>query len=203
MNPTPSETLGISEQASYEEIQAARQKLSTEFAGDPAKLAAVEAAYDALLMQRLRLRQEGKIKVPDGVKQADKADRTPLLPPVPKFETPSWLQSWTEKPDPLSTFGPPVLYLTLGGLLLALPSAQMAQTLMAVATGGAFFFFYRKGSGLGRSVLLGFGGLILGFILGALIYGVLLRQIPGMPAADLVVSWILYLVLWLLTTFLK
>jgi uncharacterized membrane protein YfcA len=91
----------------------------------------------------------------------------------------------------------------LSGLLLFMPTPQMAQTLMAVATGGAFFFFYRKGSGLGRSVLLGFGGLILGFILGALIYGVLRSQIPGILPADLVVSWVLYLVLWLAATFLK
>lgn len=203
-NSTPYETLGLSEEASYEEIQAARTKLSKEFLGDQAKLMAVEAAYDALLMERLRLRQEGKIKVPEGVKQADRADSRPALPTPPAFETPSWLQNLTEKPDEqMASFGPAVLFLLLTALLVFSPTPQTAQLLMAIATGGTLFFIYRKGSGLGRSVLLGFGGLVLGFGLGTLLYGLLKSAIPGLPQDYLVVSWVLYGVLWLFSTFLK
>jgi hypothetical protein len=204
-NSTPYETLGLGEQASYEEIQAARTRLSKEFSGDQAKLMAVEAAYDALLMERLRLRQEGKIKVPEGVRQADRADSRPMLPSSPPFEAPGWLQNWTEKPDQqIGTFGPAALFFVLSAVLALSPTPATAQLLMAMATGGTLFFIYRKGSGLGRSVLVGFGGLILGFLLGSLLYGLLLKsQIPGLPPDYLVVSWVLYGVLWLLSTFLK
>ena len=64
---SPYQVLGVSEGASFEEIQNARDRLldRVEQQGEQTQ---VEQAYDAILMQRLRLRQEGKIAVPDGIR---------------------------------------------------------------------------------------------------------------------------------------
>ena len=57
------EKLGVTEDATFDEIQEARNRLLQQYSGDSKHLEVVEAAYDAILMERLRMRQEGKIKV--------------------------------------------------------------------------------------------------------------------------------------------
>ena len=51
------ELLGITEASTFEEIQEARDRLVHQYIEEPKQQAAVEAAYDAILMERLRLRQ--------------------------------------------------------------------------------------------------------------------------------------------------
>lgn len=65
---TPYQTLGISEEATFEDIQAVKTRLFREHEGNTQLLEEVEAAYDAIIMERLRLRQEGKIKVPEKIR---------------------------------------------------------------------------------------------------------------------------------------
>lgn len=82
---TPYQQLRVSENATFEEIQESRNLLMQEYNGDRQKIEAIEAAYDAILMQRLKLRQEGKIKVPDRIRFAEKvAETPPAIPAVPK-----------------------------------------------------------------------------------------------------------------------
>jgi len=64
----PYEKLGVSEEASFDEIQDARNRLFEQHSGDAKHLEVIEAAYDAILMDRLRMRQEGKIKVPERIR---------------------------------------------------------------------------------------------------------------------------------------
>ena len=65
------ETLGLTEASSFEEVQSAKTRLSAEYKDDPQRKESIETAYDAILMERLRLRQEGKIKVPDRIRFAE------------------------------------------------------------------------------------------------------------------------------------
>ncbi|WP_179139837.1 CPP1-like family protein, partial [Brachyspira hyodysenteriae] len=58
----PYEKLGVTQDATFDEIQDARSRLLQQYSGDPKHLEIVEAAYDTILMDRLRMRQEGKIK---------------------------------------------------------------------------------------------------------------------------------------------
>ena len=60
----PYEKLGVTEDASFDEIQDAKGRLMQQHRGDQKLVESVEAAYDAIIMDRLRMRQEGKIKVP-------------------------------------------------------------------------------------------------------------------------------------------
>ena len=53
--------LGIEPGASYDEVQKARDKKISEVENDPILKAKVEASFDALLMDSLKLRQLGKV----------------------------------------------------------------------------------------------------------------------------------------------
>ena len=70
------ETLGLTEASSFEEVQSAKARLVAECEDNPQKKESIEAAYDAILMERLRLRQEGKIKVPDRIRFAEKQTKS-------------------------------------------------------------------------------------------------------------------------------
>jgi hypothetical protein len=50
------ELLGVNENSSFDEIQEARNNLLADKGGDRKQTEAIEAAYDAILMDRLRLR---------------------------------------------------------------------------------------------------------------------------------------------------
>jgi len=59
----PYEQLGVTEESSFEEIQEAKQRLVQQYQNDSKIVELIEAAYDSVLMDRLRMRQEGRIKV--------------------------------------------------------------------------------------------------------------------------------------------
>ena len=59
---TPYEKLGVTKDATFDEIQDARNHLLQQYDGDLKRSETVEAAYDAILMERLRMRQDGKIR---------------------------------------------------------------------------------------------------------------------------------------------
>ena len=86
----PYEQLGISENATFDEIQAARNRLVQEYSNDPKRQEAIETAYDAILMERLRMRQEGKIRVPEGIRFAERMTQAPpKAPPAPAKQPPA------------------------------------------------------------------------------------------------------------------
>lgn len=59
--PDPYNLLGIVPQSSFEDVQAARQAKLDALADDPLAKARVESAYDAILMDRLKERQQGRV----------------------------------------------------------------------------------------------------------------------------------------------
>jgi hypothetical protein len=95
---TPYEQLGVTEDASFDEIQLARQRLMAACGDDRKEVAAIESAYDAVLMHRLRLRQAGKIKVPDRIRFAEEVSES-VVPPEPGLRpvsSPDWLKSYLD-----------------------------------------------------------------------------------------------------------
>jgi Protein CHAPERONE-LIKE PROTEIN OF POR1-like len=207
---SPYEKLGVGEEASFEEIQSSRSRLLEEHAGNPQKQAELEKAYDAVLMERLKQRQEGKIKVPDGIRFAEKTPTTASSPTlsVPKPEAPAWLQNWIAQPDLVSAAVSAIVFVGLASIIGFWPRADVLQLAMAFATGTSLFFLYRKEKKLGRSVLLSFVSSVLGLLLGVAVYAllptVIRSSLPGVEAGqNLVISWIVFLVLWIVTIFFK
>jgi hypothetical protein len=205
---SPYEKLGVSEGATFEEIQSARAKLVAELAGDQRKVSEVEAAYDAVLMERLRLRQEGKIKVPEGIRFPEKSPpATTPESPTPAKSSPKWLQNLIDRPSAKEIGLPAAVMAVVGTLVYFSPTEAVLQLGMAVATGSSLYFLYQKEKKLGRAVLLSLVGLVVGFTLGGVLYHVLGPRIPGFPIGEMFnnvfVSLVTFFILWLIASFTK
>ncbi len=204
---SPYDKLGVTEEATFDEIQEARTRLVQECSDDPELLEAVEAAYDAILMERLRLRQEGKIKVPEGIRFAENLTQLPpkeKLAPVPK--SPSWLQGLRDTPSSREILLPGIAFLGLSciGVFSTAAGTQILQLVLVAGVGFSLYFLNRKERKFGRAVLLTVIGLITGLIGGGVLGGLLQLQIASIHLTVEQFSTLLtFILLWLIDSFLR
>ncbi|MEB3267611.1 MAG: CPP1-like family protein [Leptolyngbya sp.] len=199
------DTLGLDESSSFDEIQAARERLLEECEGDRKQMESIEAAYDAILMERLRLRQEGKIKVPDRIRFAEEATEAPAPKAKPTLpERPDWLTGVIDTPERNEILLPGAVFLGLLvlGVLLA-PSIALALGVMAT-----LYFVNRKERRFWRSLLWTVGGLVVGMTFGVFLGQTLASQgmaIAGNPDATIqaVASAMTLVVFWVVSSFLR
>lgn len=164
----PYQQLGVTENSSFEEIQSAKERLSQQYREDSQSLESIEAAYDAIIMDRLRMRQEGKIKVPERIRYPER-EQTPepsvKFNPLAVKTPPSWLQGLIDTPDKKDIFIPAGIFLALMGISVFVTGTQVPLLL----TLGLFvnvYFLNRKENKFWRSVLITIGVLCLGIALG-------------------------------------
>ena len=205
---SPYEQLGVTEASSFEEIQDARNQLFAQHQGDRKQLESIEAAYDAVLMDRLRLRQEGKIKVPDRIRFPEKIVPPPASPPPsPTNQGAGWLQRLLDTPSRADILMPAGVLTALSALVVLTPppnSANVVQMALILGMGASFYFLYRKERKLGRTVLLGFLGLVGGFLVGGLLSTFLPVQVTSvLPNPNVLVSVVTFFILWLVSSFLR
>jgi hypothetical protein len=177
-NQSPYELLGVTEDSSFEEIQAAKVRLGNQYAGDRTQLAQLEAAYDSVLMQRLKLRQEGKIKVPDKIRYAE---RSTTAPQATQPQAAMALKQWFELPPvKVGAIGASAI-VGLMGLSLGWPRPDTLQLVLVVALGASAYWLYRKQNQFWRAVGVSFASLLGGFALGCALTGlvVALPQVSG------------------------
>ncbi|MDY6937054.1 MAG: CPP1-like family protein [Cyanobacteriota bacterium] len=199
---SPYEQLGVSEDSSFDEIQDARNRLIEENAGDRQLLEKIETAYDALLMERLRLRQEGKIKVPERIRFPERL--TPDTPPnkttAPVNRTPAWLQSTLDTPSQADILWP-------GGILLVLSimsiQSGLAPVALALGVGTSLYFLNRKENRFGRALLLTVATLLVGLLGGGALAASIAPQLGVAVDVTTLTAWITFFLLWLTTSFLK
>jgi len=203
----PYEKLGVSEDASFEEIQDTRNRLVEQYSGDTSRIEIIEAAYDAVLMNRLRMRQEGKIKVPERIRFPEsRVQVTPDLSPVPKKQSPPWLQRMVDKPSTLDIVVPGIWYLGLSAnsLFYRTGGDQVLQLMLVIGVGVSIYFLNRKENKFGRAVLFTLVGLIVGLIIGGLIASSLTEPLNS---ADFTMNQfatvVTFILLWLICSFLK
>ncbi|MFB2895964.1 CPP1-like family protein [Aerosakkonemataceae cyanobacterium BLCC-F50] len=197
----PYEQLGIPENATFDEIQTARNRLTQEYSNDPKRQEAIETAYDAILMERLRMRQEGRIRVPEGIRFAEQrfSQAPPSAPPISVKQPPAWLQNFLDTPSRAD-----VLWTTGAFLVLAGLSVYYASFALALGIFASLYFLSRKERKLGRSVLLSLAGLSFGLVLWGVFASLLTTQINSLPlTGDTLAAWISFLSLWLVSSFLR
>ncbi|MBV8882638.1 MAG: CPP1-like family protein [Chroococcidiopsidaceae cyanobacterium CP_BM_RX_35] len=207
IDQTPYEKLGVAEDATFDEIQQARTRLLLEYGEDAKRKEAIEAAYDAILMERLRMRQEGKIKVPEGIRFAERLSKAPAKESsAPVKKTPAWLQKLLDRPSLSDVLLPGIFFFGLSGLLGFYREAadrEVLQLALILGVALSVYFLNRKERKFGRALLLTGSGLILGLIVGGLLGSWLLPQIGTISLSTEQFSTILtFFLLWLISSFL-
>ncbi len=203
----PYEKLGVTEDASFDEIQDAKVRLMQQHRGDQKLIETVEAAYDAIIMDRLRMRQEGKIKVPERIRFPEKLSQVPpsfTQPPVER--SPAWLQRLLDTPTAEDMIWPAVSFLLLSGVTVfyRAPDESILPLVLALGFGCNIYFLNRKERQFGRAVLLTLVGLIGGLALGTLVGGLLETQINSISLkSEQFITLVTFFVFWLSSSFLR
>lgn len=196
---TPYRKLGVTENASFEEIKEARDRLIVQLDGDTPAQELIESAYDAILMDRLRARQEGKVKVPEGIRFPEK-NVIPLLSPLKATSSPDklqWLADLQDQPTRKDLLSYTAVFAGLFALGLLFPTSL--SLFMALALFGSIYFLRQKENRFWRSLLLGISGLILGVIAGM---GLLSVVAVSVLTTQISVG-VIFLVMWLVTALLR
>jgi hypothetical protein len=202
----PYEQLGVAEDATFEEIQAAKQRVIAQLGGDRQQQDNIEAAYDAILMDRLKLRQQNKIKVPESIRFPEKLPTVaPSFTPPSLADSPKWVGDTFERPsrsDILTTSG---AYAVLGGAALV-PSVADAglPTLMALGTGFSLYFINHKQRRFKQALLGSLFALVLGTVVSSLLvnYAHLPVDRIGLHG-EVFAALLTFLCLWIVSSFTK
>jgi len=193
----PYERLGVSPDASFDHVQEARQARLAELGDDdPLARSRIESAYDAVLMDRLKERQQGRVSTAARTasqreQQVPQAERLPLpalprlaaLPPgraiaspgslLPRFALASGREFWL----PLAAIGSLLVLLLLPGVDPRLPLGL-----------GAIVCLLNLQRRLGRfplAVAWTLSSLVVGLLLGGAAMSLLGPQVSGLPLAVL------------------
>jgi len=165
--PTPYEKLGVNDEASFEEVRDARDRLLREYEGDESQQEAIELAYDAILMDRLRARKEGKIAVPDRIRYPERLSTA--IPAALQNNTqrrgPSWLSRLLDTPSKKD------IYISLGiftGLGAVSFFISAATTWLSFGLIASVYLLTRKENRFGRALLISLSGITIGVVLAAL-----------------------------------
>lgn len=178
----PYERLGVAPDASFDMVQEAKVARLREAGDDPMVRSLIEAAYDAVLMDRLKERQQGRVS-----SAARSASQREQASPPPSRPALSALPSLPQLPPsrlPRPSFSLPRLQLASGRelwfplaadgvllVLLVLMPGAAPELLTALATGVTLLNLQRRNGRFLASVGWSFALLCLGLILGGLLAG--------------------------------
>lgn len=189
----PYALLGVSADASFEEVQAAKQARLAEVGEAPLEKARIEAAYDAVLMERLKERQQGRLSTAARTASAREQQRAaapakPVLPSLPRLGAlprPAGLPQLQWSAPRLAPAADAWIPLAGGAALIALlllvPAAS-PELLLALATLGAVVLLKRRSNRFWSSVGWAFALLVVGLVVGGLLSGALSPALPlGLP----------------------
>jgi hypothetical protein len=193
-SPDPYVRLGIEHDAGFEAVQVARQARLDEVGDDPLARSRIEAAYDTVLMDRLKERQQGRVS--SAARNASQREQAapppnrpvyPALPSLPSLPVPRLGGSARSLPSlTLATgreFWFPLVSLGLLSVLLLLPNAA-AELLLALAAIATVLNLQRRNGRFLAAVGWSLALLVSGLLVGSLLVGALPSSLPlGLPIA--------------------
>ncbi len=205
----PYQQLGVSENASFEEIQIAKENLKNQYINDDQVLENIEIAYDSIIMDRLRLRQEGKIKVPEKIrfpeKKVEKEKSSFINNYTPSLSnTPNWLQNIIDQPSirEVSLSGIAFCVLMIASVLNQ--NSDSLPLFLTLGVGIGFFILYRKDRLFWRSVGIIFASFIVAVTLGSLFANLIVNSgLNWDITKEQFISLFTFSLLWLNSNFLR
>ncbi|XP_042398875.1 protein CHAPERONE-LIKE PROTEIN OF POR1, chloroplastic-like isoform X1 [Zingiber officinale] len=190
----PYKRLGISREASEEEIQAARNFLVQKYSGHQPSVDAIESAYDKIIMQSLYNRRRPKLNL-------DKKVRDITQSPVYKAVT-----SRFEAPSTKVILKTALAFIVLGVLTVLFPTEEGPTLQVAISLITTIYFIHeRLKSGL-RAFLYGVGAFIFSWLLGTFLMVSVMPPLPllqGPRSLEVSTSVLSYILLWVSSTYLK
>jgi Protein CHAPERONE-LIKE PROTEIN OF POR1-like len=201
---SPYEVLGINDSASFEEIQEAKNHLSKKYREDNKVVETIEVAYDAIIMDRLRMRQEGKIKVPDRIRFPEKSleiSSTPLS--LSLDDSLPWLQSFMDTPSFKDILGKAGIFGTLA-IFITVISPHKIPFILVLGVFATIYFLNRKEQRSVRSFFITIIGLLIGIGSGTAILG-LLEYINFVMVLkpDQLIGMVTLVIFWLISSFIR
>ncbi|XP_077221292.1 dnaJ (DUF3353) [Tasmannia lanceolata] len=188
----PYKRLGISREASEEEIQAARNFLVNKYAGHKPSVDAIESAHDKIIMQSFHERKNPKINIKKKVREVTQSRVVKAV--MSRFEAPS--TKFIIKTT--------VAFVILGALTVLFPTEEGPTLQVAISLMASIYFIYeRLKSGI-RAFLYGVGAFFGSWLLGTfLMVSVIPPLLHGPRSLEVTTSLVSYLFLWVSSTYLK
>lgn len=188
----PYKRLGISREASEDEIQAARNFLIRQYEGHKPSVDAIESAHDKIIMQKFYERKNPKIDVKKKVREVSQSRVMQAV--RSRFQTPS--TQFIIKTS--------IAFIVLGALTILFPTEEGPTLQVAISLLATIYFVFDRLKSKLRAFLYGAGSFIVSWLLGTfLMVSVIPPILKGPRSFEVTTSLITYLLLWVSSTYLK
>ncbi|KAA8547459.1 hypothetical protein F0562_003677 [Nyssa sinensis] len=188
----PYKRLGISREASEDEIQAARNFLIHRYSGHKPSVDAIESAHDKIIMQKFYERKNPKIDIKKKVRAVTQSRVVQAV--TSRFRTPS--KNFIIKTS--------VAFIVLGALTVLFPTEEGPTLQVAISLMATIYFIYDRLKSKMWAFIYGAGAFILSWLLGTfLMVSVIPPILKGARSLEVTTSLITYLLLWVSSTYLK
>jgi hypothetical protein len=189
----PYKRLGISPEASEDEIQASRNFLVRKYAGHQPSVDAIESAHNKIIMQKFYERKNPKINIKKKVKEVSQHEYVQLI--KSRFRT----------PDTKFIIKTAVVFVLLGALTVLYPTEEGPTLQVALSLIAAVYFIHDRLKNKLRAFLYGAGAFAVSWLLGTFLMVSVIPPIPiikGIRSFEVITSLITYILLWVSSTYL-
>ncbi|CAL9167448.1 unnamed protein product [Musa hybrid cultivar] len=189
----PYKCLGVSHDASEEEIREARNFLLEQYAGHESSVETIEAAYERILFTSFKERKKTKFNLKSRLRKK-------------VVESPPWMKRLLEFVElpPTDVILRRLFFFVFMGAWSVINSAESGPAFqVALSILSCIYFLNDKMKNLVRASATGFGALLVGWTVGSVVVPMIPSVVHPSWTIELLTSLISYVFLFLACTFLK
>ncbi|XP_047086236.1 protein CHAPERONE-LIKE PROTEIN OF POR1, chloroplastic-like [Lolium rigidum] len=188
----PYQRLGVSKEASEEEIRAARNYLISNYAGHKPSVDAIESAHDKIIMQSFFDRRKPKVDMKKKFRELTQS--RPVKAVQARFQTPNSKVIWKTA----------VTFVLLGVLTLLFPTEEGPTLQVLISCAANIYFLHQRLKSGWKSFFYGFGSFFASWFLATfLMVSVIPPILPGPRNLEVSTACVAYVFLFVSSTFLK
>ncbi|KAL8193804.1 hypothetical protein R6Q57_026496 [Mikania cordata] len=188
----PYKRLGLSKDASEDEIQGARNFLVQKYAGHKPSVDAIESAHDKIIMQKFYERKNPKINVKKKMREVSQSRVVQAV--TSRFRTPA--TNFIIKTS--------IAFVALAALTVFFPTEEGPTLQVAISLFTTIYFIHERLKSKLRAFLYGVGTFAVSWLLGTfLMVSVIPPLLKGPRSLEVTTSLVTYVLLWVSSTYLK